>query len=108
MVTNVNEYYPIKKVLNTLYGEMRARGGYVVKRGARGSGRLYHLTKVQGYEKMVAQLIRLQLRYPNDPLIALYRNRLLYIKDILYGVDVNSQYPSIYVDSDAVTRYNGL
>jgi hypothetical protein len=122
MGMNVNDMYPhvipaalYRIITNSYYGKMgyiRARGGYrggyVVKRGARGSGKMYHLMKVQGWGKLVAPLIRFRLRDPywkeGDIILA----RLLDVKHLLYSVDVNSWYPSIYVDTDSVTRYNGL
>ena len=112
MGINANEYYPVKEVLSTLYGAFRRvpgyQGGYVFQRGFRGYGKVYHLMQMQGYEKLVAQLIRYQLRYPYWAGVRSIRAKLLHVKHLLYSVDVNSWYPSIYVDTDSVTRYNGL
>ena len=111
MGINANEYYPVKKVLSTLYGAFGRvpgyQGGYVFQRGFRGYGKVYHLMQLRGYEKLVAPLIRFRLRDPYWKEGDIILSRLLDVKH-LYSVDVNSLYPRIFVDTDSVTRYNGL
>lgn len=106
MGINANEYYPVKKVLSTLYGAFGRvpgyQGGYVFQRGFRGYGKVYHLMQLRGYEKLVAQLIRLQLRYPGWKEGEEIREKLLIVRRNFRLASL------IYVDTDSVTRYNGL
>ena len=91
-----------RMILNSTYGKTgfyRPRGGYrdtfFVKRGFRGYGMVYHLMQQRGYEKLVAPLIRFQLRYPLWLEVDEIRQKLLIVHR-------NFRFASlIYVDTDS-------
>lgn len=72
---------------------------FVAFRGARGSGHLYHLARLYGYDVLILQALRIKLRYPlgcpdiDDCIDRLISGREITRLAMRYG----------YIDTDSVT-----